>query len=185
MAMNIEGYVASILTIEERAAAVRSGKPPETYTEKLMASQNERVKKLSSETGELIREDSRPDFDFDRFIAEMADFYYSLEVMIAARGLSFASVGLQRSRIYVEVQAADPDMIDELLTNRPLRWQSLGSAAMRVVSDECGPDFDEDRFVYSTANALLMSDFMMLERGLTPEPVMDELIRRNQATSGL
>jgi len=182
MAMNIEGYVATILAIEARAEAVRSGKVPETYTEKLMADQNERIKKLSSETGELVREDCRPDFDFDRFIGEMADFYYSLEVMIAARGLSFASVGLQRSRLYVELQSSEPEMIDELLANRPLRWQSLGSAAMRVVTDECRPDFDGNRFVYSAANALLMSDFMMLERDLTPEPVMDELIRRNQAT---
>lgn len=85
-------YSRSLEVIEGRAKGLAAGKTPDTYTERLLADQNERVKKLGSETVELVREECRPDFDPNRFIGEAADLVYAVEVLVAARGLSFALV---------------------------------------------------------------------------------------------
>jgi phosphoribosyl-ATP pyrophosphohydrolase len=88
----LKEWLASLDTLAERAAGLRSGKPPETYTERLMADENELVKKIGSESAELIRELCRPDFDLDRMIGEGADYTYALEAALAIRGASMLQV---------------------------------------------------------------------------------------------
>ncbi len=90
--VDVPGYLASLATLEERAARLRVGEPPATYTQELMADQNKRVKKLGSESAELVREECRPDFDPERLLGEAADLTYAVEVMVSSRGLPFASV---------------------------------------------------------------------------------------------
>lgn len=90
--LDVTGYLASLATIVARAAALQSGQAAESYTQQLLADQNKRIKKLGTETVELVREECRPDFDAERFLSEAADLVYSTEVMVAARGLPFVSV---------------------------------------------------------------------------------------------
>ena len=90
--IDIEGYLASLATIKRRQERLLLGNIPQTYTESLLADQNKRVKKLGSETVELVREECRPDFDTPRFLNEAADLVYSTEVLVIARDLSFISV---------------------------------------------------------------------------------------------
>jgi phosphoribosyl-ATP pyrophosphohydrolase/phosphoribosyl-AMP cyclohydrolase len=85
-------YAESLEVIEGRAQGLAAGKQPETYTEKLLADQNERIKKLGSEAAELVREECRPDFDADRFIGEAADLVYAVQVAVVAKGQSFLLV---------------------------------------------------------------------------------------------
>ena len=89
--VDLLGYLRSLATISSRAQRVLSGMEPQSYSEKLLGDQNERIKKFGSETAELIREECRQ-FDELSFIGEAADVLYSLELMVAARGLSFNAV---------------------------------------------------------------------------------------------
>ncbi len=90
--LDLDGYLASLETIAERAEGIRAGKEPATYTEELLADQNKRLQKLGSETIELAREECRPDFDEGRFRGEAADVVYAVEVICAARGVAFVTV---------------------------------------------------------------------------------------------
>ena len=90
--LDLQGYCASLQTIAERAKDVREGKIPSTYTEKLLASQNERVKKIASEAGELVQEMARPDFDQGRFVGEASDVVYAVCVACEAQGVPFGLV---------------------------------------------------------------------------------------------
>lgn len=90
--LDITGYLGSLDTIAGRQARLEAGEEPATYTQRLLADQNKRLQKLGSETVELVREDCRPDFDADRFVGEAADVMYAIEVVVAARGLSFGLV---------------------------------------------------------------------------------------------
>ncbi|HVX56194.1 MAG TPA: hypothetical protein VHA37_00545 [Candidatus Saccharimonadales bacterium] len=173
----IEAFRASLSTIEARAAAVRAGKIPETYTEKLIASQNNRVKKLTSEVGELVREDWRPDFSAGCLVGEAADVNYSVSVMTAARGLPMLAPGRQRSAFYKEL---DQQYRDQILGSRIERTHLLGIATMGLVACECQPVFDEAAFIGTAGRVLLMTDFILAGQCLTSEPVIDELIRRNR-----
>ncbi len=85
-------YAASLETIAGRCSGLQAGKVPETYTEKLLADQNARVKKIGSEAVELVREECRPDFDPERFVGEAADMVYAVTVALGARGLSMMAV---------------------------------------------------------------------------------------------
>lgn len=90
--LDITGYLASLQTILRRSQDLSAGRPPETYTERLLYDVNEQVKKLSSESGELVREMCRPDFGRQRFIGEASDLVYAVEVACAAQGISFVNV---------------------------------------------------------------------------------------------
>jgi len=90
--LDMAGYLASLQTIMQRKQALVDGKLPTTYTEQLLDDVNERVKKLSSESGELVREMCRPDFGRQRFIGEASDLVYAVEVACAAQGISFIQV---------------------------------------------------------------------------------------------
>jgi phosphoribosyl-ATP pyrophosphohydrolase len=173
----IEAFRTSLNTIEARAEAVKAGKVPETYTEKLIASQNDRVKKLTSEAGELVREDWRPDFSAGCMVGEAADVNYSVSVMTAARGLPMLAPGRQRTKLYARTE---DQVIDRILSDRTERTQLLGIATMGLVACECQPVFDASAFIDTAARVLLMTDFILAGQGLTSEPVIDELIRRNQ-----
>lgn len=87
-----ERYLNSIEVIAEKAKRIREGEEPSTYTEWLLADDNKRIKKISSEVGELIREVCRPDFDQGRFVGEAADVLYALETVVMAEGVEFIEV---------------------------------------------------------------------------------------------
>lgn len=91
----VDDYIESTRTISARVANLLNGKEAQTYTEKLLASENEQVKKLSSEAGELVREICRPDFDKGRFIGEAADLVYAATVACAAKGIDFTDVFIE------------------------------------------------------------------------------------------
>lgn len=90
--INIAGYLSSLDTIAGRMARLQAGEESQTYTQGLLADQNKRLQKLGCEAIELAREECRPDFSQDRFVGEAADVVYAVEVLIAARGLSFGLV---------------------------------------------------------------------------------------------
>jgi len=86
---DIAGFMGAVEKIRGRRLNLDAGKIPTTYTERLLSNENELVKKLSSETGELIREVCRADFDADRFISEAADSVYAVEAACEAKNISF------------------------------------------------------------------------------------------------
>lgn len=181
---NIEAYSRVIRTVEGKAEAILAGKEPETYTEILLADQNKRVQKLSSEVSEFVREDCRPDFDRTRFIGEGADTIYSLQVMVAARGLSFFNV-MTVMRTEREAGRPSEEQLTMLLGNKPFLLRSLGASATGLVVEECRPDFDALEFLTEAANTLCLTGLVLSARGMTVEPAVDELVRRNIEMNGL
>lgn len=181
---NMRAYMNSLQTIESRAAGLRAGREPTSYTEKLLASQNERVKKLGSEVVELVREDTRPDFDESRLIGEASDTIYSVEVMCAARRISFLEV-LDRMQGQIREGWPTQQMATELAENRLARYQSLGAYSARLVAEECNPDFSEEGFVNIAANLVYMTGVILAGRGLTMRPVFNELAARNESAQGV
>lgn len=88
--LDAPGLLRAMATIQERAANVADGCEPETYSERLLASVNNLVKKYASESGEVIKA-FLTESD-EELVNEVADATYSSELLLAKRGLSFVAV---------------------------------------------------------------------------------------------
>ena len=91
-AFDTSAYLDSLAVIEDKAARIRSGEAPSTYTEKLMSNINELVKKLGSEQAEFLQAILRLDTDPDEVLNEAADFVYAVTVALSVKKLSMISV---------------------------------------------------------------------------------------------
>lgn len=175
-------FAASVRTIEAKGNAIREGQVPATYTERLLADQNARVKKLGSEVMELIREDSIPQPSLRPFVEEAADTVYSVEVILAARGVSIAKT-LSALALYwdnaVRTMPAERERIADMLTDQELRAKQLSSAAGFLVVAECSPEFEQQSLVIGAMGVLNVTGVMMQARGINMAPVFAELGARN------
>jgi phosphoribosyl-ATP pyrophosphohydrolase/phosphoribosyl-AMP cyclohydrolase len=75
-----------VATIDARKAAPREG----SYTSKLLASENHRLKKLPEEAGEVLM--AAKDHDAARLAEEAADVLYHLLVVLRAEGVAWRDV---------------------------------------------------------------------------------------------
>lgn len=175
-------YVTSVRTIETKGRAIRDEQSPATYTERLLADQNARIKKLGSEVMELIREDSSPEPDMQQFVGEAADTVYSVEVMLAARGVSIAKT-IKALALYwdntVRTVPAERERMVDMLADQELRAKQLSSAAGLLVAAECAPEFEQQSLVIGAMGVLNVTGVMMQARGMTMAPVFAELGARN------
>lgn len=176
---NIEGYIASVQTIESKARDIWAGKDPETYTEILLSDQNKRIQKLACEVGELVREECRPDFDKDRFIGEAADTVYALEVMVAARGLSIFDAMRLVIRESRNGRPTEEQMRCYLAPDNIFLIRSLGGSATGLILAECAEDFSPERMIAETANCLVLTNILISRRGFDSDLIRDELAQRN------
>lgn len=181
--MSNKPYANSLATIDARAAAIRNGKMPETYTELLLADQNKRVQKLCSEVGELVREDIRRDYDESRFVGEAADVVYSLEVVAAARQVPFLGIFAKINTTFAQGTSEWQELTGQL-TSRYMLAKLLGAAATGVVAQECRPEFDAKDFAAESAALLYLVGFALQSRGLSYQLVFDELADRNRPDVG-
>lgn len=204
-------YYETLSAIEGRAVTLPDTDPADySYTQRLLADQNERVKKLGSETVEFVREDAKPELDRTAFVGEAADLVYSVEVMVAAHGLQYRRVldelgsragsfgvgGYPRwsllrypasimdlRRRAEAIREGGPATTDaeRLLTDPDGRVERLGSDVMGLVVAEVWPDVPEYDFLGKAADVVYDTTIMVTARGVPFSDVIDELIYRNKA----
>lgn len=178
----VDAYFDSLREIEDKAQQVLEGNVEQpSYTQLLVLDQNKRVQKLSSEVSELIREDCRPDFDAPRFIGEAADVLYSLEVMVASQGLRIARVV---NLLASDCTSHNPElqMPNELPTDKATLWGMLGAAEKQVVAEDSLGGLNEERFLGAVTATATLTNALLVGRGMTIGPVIEELVFRNRTS---
>lgn len=175
-----QGLNQGWLTITNRAENVAAGKVPQTYVEKLIADPNERVKKLGSETFELIRELGKVRFNQEDLVGEVADVVFGVEVMSAAHGLDFRSVFPIIDALGKMGCPSDAQR-ERLLSDQEWLVKSLGSTAANLAAEDSSDIFDKGRFLGTAAGLVSMTAISLQGYGITFDPVIDELAARNTA----